>query len=59
MWTKKSVIDVSKFQTYPAAPFSPLKGVKQYLVRVDDSFPCLVFLSFHEKLDTSTAFLIP
>lgn len=45
-------------EPYPGAPLSPAKGLKQDLVRMDDSFPCLDLLSFHEKLDTSTEFLM-
>lgn len=46
-------------KTYPGAPPSPLKGLKQHLVRMDDSLPCRDLLSFHEKLGTSTiAFLM-
>lgn len=45
-------------QTYPGAPLPPAKGLKQDLVRMDDSFPCLDLLSFHEKFDTSTEFLM-
>jgi len=40
-------------------PPSPLKGLKQHLVSMDDSLPCRDLLSFHEKFDTSTiAFLM-
>lgn len=60
--TNKWLVD-TKFtsltiQPYPGAPQSPAKGLKQDLVRMDDSFPCLDLLSFHEKFDTSTEFLM-
>lgn len=45
-----------KISLYPGELLPPPKGLKQDLVRTDDSFPCLDLLSFHEKLVTSTEF---
>ena len=55
MYTRFSL---SSTQPYPAAPLSPLRAVKQDLERMDDSFPCLDLLSFHEKPAASTEFLM-